>query len=198
MIDRDNRTIQYGYDADSRETTEKWISGGSTLRTITMTHDYGGRLTQIQDPDSKYAYTYDNANGLLTVDDNRTSSLPQVTLTYGYDSGGNTTSLDDSVGGRTTYTYDVRDELTTIQQSGSGVSSKRVDFGYDTAMRRTTLTRYSDTTGTTTVLVTKYACDAANRLTTLTHQTSGGTVRVNAHAKLTHYRSSEIDPPRGK
>ena len=177
VTDRDNRVTQYGYDADNRETTEKWVSGGTTLRTITMTYDYGGRLTQVQDPDSKYAYTYDNADRLLTVDDNGTSSLPQVTLTYGYDPAGNRTSLDDSLGGRTSYTYDVRDELTTITQSGSGVASKRVDFAYDAAMRRTTLTRYADTTGTTTVLVTKYAYDAANRLTTLTHQTSGGTVR---------------------
>ena len=177
VIDRDNHTTQYGYDADNRATTEKWVSGGTTLRTITMTYDYGGRMTQIEDPDSKYAATYDNANRLLTVDDNGTSSLPQVTLTYAYDNAGNATSLDDSLGGRTTYTYDVRDELTTIAQSGSGVTAKRVDFGYDAAMRRTTLTRYSDTSGTTTVVVSKYAYDAANRLTTLTHQTGGGTVR---------------------
>jgi YD repeat-containing protein len=76
VTDRDGRVTQYGYDADDRPTTEKWMSGGTTLRTITTTYDYGGRVTQIQDPDSKYAYTYDNADRLLTVDDNGTSSLP--------------------------------------------------------------------------------------------------------------------------
>ncbi|MFO0954225.1 MAG: hypothetical protein U0835_24320 [Isosphaeraceae bacterium] len=96
----------------------------------------------------------------------------------GYDNAGNRTSLDDSLGGLTSYAYDARDELTQVTQSGSGVSNKRVDLAYDAAFRRTTATRYSDLTGTTTVQVTKYAYDAADRLTTLTHQTGGGTVRA--------------------
>ncbi|MFO0957376.1 MAG: RHS repeat-associated core domain-containing protein [Isosphaeraceae bacterium] len=175
--DRDLRVTSFAYDADDRLKTEDWMSGGSSIRTTSYAYDYGGRLTSVQDPDSHYAFAYDNANRLLTVDDNGTIMLPQVTLTYGYDNAGNRTSLDDSLGGLTSYVYDVRDELVTINQSGSGVASKRADFAYDAAGRMTTLTRYSDTTGTTTVLVSKYAYDAANRLTTLTHQTAGATVR---------------------
>ena len=177
VTDRDGRVRQFGYDADNRETTERWMSGVTTLRTITIAYDAAGRVTDVQDPDSHYAYIYDSANRLLTVDDNGTASLPRVTLTYGYDPKGNRTSVDDSLGGLTSYTYDARDELATITQSGTGVAPKRVDFAYDAASRRTTLTRYSDLAGTTPVLATLYAYDAADRLTTLTHQTSGGVVR---------------------
>jgi YD repeat-containing protein len=48
-----------------------------------------------------------------------------MTLIHGYDPAGNHTSLDDSKGGLTSYTYDARNELVTITQSGSGVTAKR-------------------------------------------------------------------------
>ena len=72
----------------------------------------------MQDNASKDAYTYDNANRLLTVNDSGTTGLPQVTLTYGYDPAGNRTSLDDSKDGLTSYTYDVRNELVTLTLLG--------------------------------------------------------------------------------
>jgi YD repeat-containing protein len=98
VTDRDGHVIQYGYDANNRETSEKWVSGGSTLYTMTVTYDPAGRETQVQDNSSKYAYTYDNANQLLTVNDQGTTGLPQVTLTYGYDHDGNRTSMSDTQG----------------------------------------------------------------------------------------------------
>ena len=58
------------------------------------------------------------------MDDNGTTGLPQVTLTYGYDPDGNRTSLDDSKGGLTSYTYDARNELVTLTLSGTGVSGR--------------------------------------------------------------------------
>ena len=179
--DRNGRIYQYGYDADNRETTEKWIpvGGGAAFNTITTTYDAAGRVTQMQDATSKDAYTYDNANRLLTVNDSGTTGLPQVTLTYGYDPAGNRTSLDDTKGGRTSYVYDARNELVTLTQSGTGVAAKRVDLSYDAAGRMTTLTRDSNLAGTTIVLRSVYGYDNADRLVTLTHKTSGGTVRVS-------------------
>jgi RHS repeat-associated protein len=174
--DRDGRVTSYAYDADNRETAEQWIpsGGGSAVYSMTMTYDYAGRLTQIQDNFSKYAYGYDNANRLTTIDDQGTTGLPQVTMTYGYDNVGNRTSLSDSQGGVVSYTYDARNELTTLTQSGTGVSAERVDMIYDAGGRMTTLTRYSDTAGTSVVAKTISAYDAANRLTTVTNLTSGG------------------------
>ena len=76
-------------------------------------------------------YTYDNDNQLLTDNDVGTTGLPQVTLTYSYDPDGNVQSVDDSRGGLTSYTYDVRDELVTTTFSGTGLSAERVDYNYD-------------------------------------------------------------------
>jgi len=56
------------------------------------------------------------------------------------------------------------------------VSPERVDMTYDAAGRMTALARSSDLAGSATVAVSKYAYDAVNRLTTITHQNSGGTI----------------------
>jgi len=178
--DRDGRVTQYGYDADNRRTTETWVSA-SPSETVTMTYDAAGRETGIQDAFSQYAYTYDNANRLTSVDNAGTPTDPHVILSDTYDNAGNRTGLTDSFGGLTSYTYDVRNELTSLTQSGTGVAAKRADFAYDAAGRTTSLTRYSDLAGTATVLATAFAYDNANRLTSLTHETalSGGTVRAS-------------------
>ena len=55
-------------------------------------------------------------------------ACPGVILTYGYDADGNRTSLDDNYNGLTSYVYDVRDQLATITQSGTGVAAKRVEL----------------------------------------------------------------------
>ena len=96
----------------------------------------------------------------------------------GYDNSGDRASLADGQGGLTSYTYDVRDELTTVKQSGTGVLAKRADFAYDTAGRMTTLTRYSDTTGTTVAQQSTYAYNPIGWLTAITDKTSGGTTRA--------------------
>jgi YD repeat-containing protein len=181
MTDQNGRIYQFGYDGDNSLTSEKWIpiGGGSASNTITYTYDQAGRITQLQDANSKYAYTYDVDNRLLTVDDSGTPGLPQVTLTYGYDANGNRTSLDDSKGGLVSYTYDVRDELVTLTLSGTGTSAERVDFGYDVALRMTTLTRYADLAGTQTAMQSVYGWDSADRMTTITDKNSGGTQVVS-------------------
>ena len=177
--DRDGRLRTFGYDADDRPTTENWIpsGGGTPLRTFTTTYDAAGRVTGVTDPSSTYAFTYDNADRLKTVNNAGTPGMPNVLLTLNYDNADRRTSLVDNYNGTTSYVYDVRDELTSIKQSGSGIASKRADFAYDAAGRRTTLTRYASLNTTPTVLVTAYAYDNADRLTSLTHKTAGGTVR---------------------
>jgi RHS repeat-associated protein len=179
--DNNGRIYQFGYDGDNRETTEKWIpiGGGTAFNTITYTYDPAGRLTQVQDANSNYDYTYDSANRLLTADDNGTIGLPQVTLTYGYDPAGNRTSMDDSLGGLTSYTYDVRNELVTLTLSGTGVTPERADFGYDAAGRMTTLTRYADLAGGTVAQTSAYAYDSLGRVTGIADKTSGGATDVS-------------------
>src|SRR5207247_1228146 len=123
-IDREDRETDYAYDADNRPTTETWVNpgGGTPLDVFTTTCDAAGRVTGVSDANSSYAYTYDDANRLETVDNSGTPDVPNVVLTYGYDAAGNRTSLSDSLGGSNTYTYDEWNELTGLAQLVTGVS----------------------------------------------------------------------------
>ncbi len=177
--DPDGRIIQYTYDADHRETSEKWlpVGGGSAFYTMTISYDPAGRVTEIQDNNSDYTYTYDNAGHVTSVDNSGTPGAPSVTLTYTYDNAGNRTSMTDSLGGVVSYTYDERNQLLQETQSGTGVASERVNFAYDAAGNRSSLTRYSDLGGTSQVAVTNYTYDNANRLTNIaTLNASSGTI----------------------
>ena len=177
--DRNGRLRTFGYDADDRPATEAWMpsGGGTPLRSITTTYDGAGRVTGITDPDSTYAYTYDNADRVKTVSNAGTPGMPYVLFTSNYDAGGRRYNRIDNHNGTTGYIYDIRDQLTTVRESGTGISSKRADFAYDAAGRRTTLTRYTSLAPVGTVLVTSYDYDDADRLSTLAHKTAGGTVR---------------------
>jgi RHS repeat-associated protein len=75
--------------------------------------------------------------------------------------------------GRTTYSYDALDRLTTVTRSAGGVAGPQVVFGYDLASNRTSLSRTVGGAGT--AVNTTYSYDALDRLTTLTHQTGTGT-----------------------
>ena len=73
---------------------------------------------------------------------------------------GNRLSLDDNHTGRTSYTYDVRNEETRITQSGTKVAPERADFSYDAAGRKATASHPNGTRGT-------FTYDAGGRLTNI-------------------------------
>ena len=155
-VDPDGHEIQYGYDADNRETTETWVNpeGGTPLDVFDFTYDDDGELTAVSDDNSEYQYTY-NADGEETSQgDAGSPDLPTVTLTYAYDDDGNRTSMDDSLGGVISYTYNARDELTNETLSGTGISAEAVANTYDNAGNMTGLTRYSNLAETTVVATT--------------------------------------------
>ena len=86
MTDPNSHTITYSYDADDEETGETWVNpmGGSALNLVTITYDADGDVTQVQDANTDYQYTYIADDEVSTVADNGTTGLPLVTLTYGY------------------------------------------------------------------------------------------------------------------
>ncbi len=138
-----------------------------------------GELTSASDNNSAYAYTY-NAEGEVTSQgDVGSPHLPTVTLTYAYDPDGNETSMSDSLGGVVSYTYDVRDELTSMTFSGTGLSAEALKFTYDNAGNMTGLTRYSNLAETTVVASTTYSYDAADQMTGITDKNSSGTTQVS-------------------
>jgi hypothetical protein len=96
------------------------ISGVATL-TISGAFTYDG--------DSRVASSTANFNGL------------SFTLTAGYDSMSNRTSLADSQGRSITATFDAAGRQTGESMVGNSVQCPQVTLGYDRASRLTSLTR---------------------------------------------------------
>lgn len=167
--DRNNRRIDFQYDSANRLTRETWDTG----RVTTYVYDDAGSLRSAVDPDSSLTMAYDNLGRLLGVDNVGTPGAPRVVMTYSYDANGNTTQVQDSLGGVTEYGYDGMDRLVRVTQSGTGVQPKRVDISYTPASLLAQLRRYSDLAGTQGVANTSYEYDCSgcpDRLTAIRHR----------------------------
>jgi RHS repeat-associated protein len=193
--DRDGRHTQFAFDNANRETTETWLDGnGGTIRTVTYSYDNANEVTQITDPNSTLAYTYDNDGRVKTVDTNGTAGLPRVLLTYTYDAAGNKTNITDNLGGAYTLGYDAVHNLTSDSMTVSGSQGPQVTLAYDAANRMTGVTRYD--TGSNNI-VAAYSYDNADRLTTITYNGSvAGALATYAYGydqanQLTSYTGPE-------
>jgi RHS repeat-associated protein len=177
MVDRNGRRTTYTYDALDRQTQENWLDATNTaIRTTTRSYDAASQLIAIGDPDSRYAYTYDPAGRLTSVDNTGTPNAPSVILGYTYDAVNNRLTTTDTINGQLkgteTYLYDALDRITRITQSGNGVTNKRVDLSYDAASQMTGIARFSDLLGTLSVANSDYSYDLTGRLTRLSHKRS--------------------------
>jgi YD repeat-containing protein len=131
------------------------LTNGTLTRTLSFNYDAADQLASASDPDSSYAYSYDNLGRVLSVDNNGTAGVPRVILTSQYDASGNRTSLAASVAGtadfQNSYTYDFLNRLTRVEQTqqsgGNSVHEKRVDFTYNAAGLFTQIARFKDTDG---------------------------------------------------
>jgi RHS repeat-associated protein len=200
--DRNGRTREFTYDALYRQTQESWLDGaGDPIRDITFTYDAIGQLLTSRDPDSRYSYTYDAANRLISVDNAGTPGAPNVVLSYTYDENDNLLTTIDTIdgveAGTTAYVYDVLNRLSQVTQSGNGVAEKRVDMTYDAASRMTGQTRYSDLAGTELVASTDYTYDAANRLTELAHSQGVTDIATYGYTYDAANRITQITSPDG-
>ncbi|NJN13091.1 MAG: RHS repeat protein [Richelia sp. RM1_1_1] len=191
QTDRNSRVTEFEYDDIDRLTTENWVSNEQV---INYNYDKASNLTSVTDTFSSLAYTYDNRDRVLTVDNAGTPNAPNVLLNYTYDGVGNILSVADTINGvasgTNSYSYDALNRLTELTQSGNGVSDKRVDFGYNAIGQFNTINRYSDLGGTQLVTGTNYSYDALNRLSSLTH--NNGTADIafynfgyNADSRIT-------------
>ncbi|MGK7899537.1 MAG: RHS repeat-associated core domain-containing protein [Xenococcus sp. (in: cyanobacteria)] len=100
-----------------------------------------------------------------------------------------TDTINGVTGGTNNYNYDILNRVIDITQTGTGISNKRVEFGYNALGQFTAIDRYRDTTGSNLVVGTSYAYDELNRLTNLTH--NNGTTDV-AFYDFTYDASSRI------
>ena len=164
-------TTTYGYDANGNQTrvtdalshaTTYAYDHANRLVTVTDTlggktsygYDAAGNRTSVTDANShSQIFTFDAANRVLTAAD----ALSNTTH-YGYDAAGNLVQTTLPSGAVNRQGYDSRNRLIGIDPGNTG--SYSIQYAYDTANRRTSMT---DPTGTTT-----YAYDTANRLTSIT------------------------------
>ena len=149
--------------------TEKWYAvGWHPSQTQTWTYDPNGRMLTAEDPDGTYTLTYDNA-GRVTVQE------PYgLSLTFGYDAVGNRTSVQDSLGGTQTVTYDARNMQSTLELGGTSITPIKEARTYTDAGQLDTVTRYKSSSGWVSVGTTTYAYDAAGQVTGITDKDSGG------------------------
>lgn len=179
-IDRNNRRIDFEYDAAHRPTKEKWNT--IPQRITTYSYNAVGQLTSAVDPDSAVAIGYFNTGLVQSVDNAGTPGAPRVLISYSYDGNGNVTRVQDSLGGSTDYSYDALDRLSRVTQSGTGVNEKRVDMVYDEASFLRELRRFSNLAGTQGVANTFFDYDCggcAGRVKSIHHRKASNNAVVH-------------------
>jgi RHS repeat-associated protein len=185
-VDRDGHTIQYTYDNLGRQTAENWVSGSSTIKSIAYQYDANGNLLSASDNTAASAlgvsnqaisdtFSYDGDGRVATAAANFNGN--SLTLTSGYDSLGNRTSLTESLGSQTqttastTYNFDGASRMTGASMMiGSGqtaVQGPQVTLSYDGASNLTQITRKVATNGPT--ITSNLAYNNDNQVTSIAH-----------------------------
>ena len=155
-VERDGRRIDYTYDSAQRLVSEVWDTEPPAVHEYT--YDDAGRLLSASGPGSNVTISYDAAGRAAWVSTTGPTG-EVVTLEYQRDSRGNVTSIADSWGGDTAYTYDALGRLTTAVQTGDG-ASLRADLAWDASSRWVSIIRSADVDGATPVLETSRGYDA--------------------------------------
>ena len=109
ILDPNNQLVTRAYDALSR------LKGITTPdNNINFDYDPAGNIVAASDNDTALAFTYDGQNRLLTQETLTGGLQPLDTLTSGYDSLGNRTSLLQANGALWSYEYDGRGFMTRL------------------------------------------------------------------------------------
>jgi RHS repeat-associated protein len=154
-------TTTYDYDENNRLTSRNYPDAGQN---VAFTYTSMGRRETATDVRGTTSYTYDVRDRIETV------TYPDGrTLTYGYDTQGNRTSLTANIGGQTlttSYSYDELNRLDIVTDSESRI----YDHDYDENGNRQFLAHPNGVN-------TDYVYDDLNRLTDLTTIGPAGTVQ---------------------
>jgi len=184
QIDRLGRVRQFQYDNLGCNTAEIWYNNvqdaeadQNRQRTITFSYNLVGQLTNVDDIEADYTYSYDALGRVTTIAHSFVGLTPMVTFTQVYDAAGRRTELKTQINGTAEFvnqwTYDALGRVVRITQGpqpgGRAVAEKRVDFSYDAAGQLTALARYADLAGTQLVAESSYSYDQAGRLRNLRH-----------------------------
>jgi RHS repeat-associated protein len=203
--DRSGRVRQFTYDNDHRETAEKWMSGGSSIYTISYAYNADNAVTSASDPDSSYAYSFDNLGRVTSLDNSGTPNIPHVVLANQYDLMNDRTQLTATVAGTAdflnSYTYDADQRMLQATQQGqtggNGVAPKGIGYAYNLDGQMTSVLRFDPTTSSPhpDIALGTLSYDSANRLTEIKYTHSGNTLddltwAYDAASRVTSFTSS--------
>jgi RHS repeat-associated protein len=182
LTDAINGVTQFGYDANSNLLTVTDAKTQQTVYTYSNMNRTGTRKDPLLNTET---YTYDNNGNLATVTDRKS----QVT-TNTYDALNRRTKTTFQDGTSTNYTYDAGNRITQVEEKDASnvvtatitrtydglgrltqevTAQGRVNYTYDNASRRATMTVVGQPQVT-------YTYDNANRLTTIVQGTSTVTI----------------------
>ena len=172
--DRNGRQQLFAYDDLNRLVYESWQEGGDEANAIFYSYDAVGNLLDASDYFSHYAFTYDDLDRVLSVDNQFTPDAPQVVLSYEYDAFGNVLSVSDQSGVTVTSEYDLRNLLSVRTWNGGEVEDLRVEMEYDARGQRSGVERFMDLAGTQRVSQSAYTHDAKGRIENISHANAIG------------------------
>ena len=114
LVDRNNNTTSYAYDADNRLTSITDPVGLVTTLTYAS-----GKLQRITDPAGRQTqFQHDSAGNLIRI-----TSPDGTFMTYAYDGSGRLTQATDERGGVTTYSYDYAGRFSQSVRAGGETRS---------------------------------------------------------------------------
>ncbi len=195
-------SYQYAYDTNGNR-TQQIEQNGAAAETTNYAYDANDRLMSVAYPTKTTTYTYDAAYNRLTERTATTASVVEVDKTYSYNVRNQLTQITDGTsaannatynydangsqtiktknGVTTTFVYDVRDQLVSVQENATTLGAFRYDYQGMRVVKDMggQILRYTyddksvlvetDNTGAT---IAKFDY-GAHRLLSLTHATEG-------------------------
>ncbi|TWU32833.1 dockerin type I domain-containing protein [Novipirellula artificiosorum] len=217
-VDRNGRVTVRHYDGNSRLLQEDWLDAtGSTTNSLSFTYDVLGRMTNASrgEASNTFAFADDATSQVTAVTTSIAVGVAPLAINYERNKLGQTTSFTASLGSQDgiiqeAYAYGTTDDrLVEIEQTGTAVNRKRVEFEYhdgvsvykeirrygsDDARVLTTTTLLNDrqlidqiqhrsaTTGT--INQYRYTYDADARITSIADEYGRATYQYDASGRL--------------
>ncbi len=173
QIDRNGQERRFTYDDAGQRLSESWTGTGQSLN---WTYNEAGLVTREAGPDGSLDIEYFPTGRIRNLT-HANPGAPGWQMDYVHDGNGNVSQVTDSGGAVTRYEYDGLDRMIAVEQTGTGVLDKRVEFDYNDAGLLITVRRFGDLAGTVPGPITdiEYACEScASEPTRIEHRRSGG------------------------
>lgn len=169
LTDRLGRVTEREYNYLSQPTLETWkTAAGATVRTIEHAYNGAGLLESVVDSEgSSYGFVYDGLDR-LSYTSGLVDGLSPVGLFNTYDALGNRLTMDfwqsTTLDHTNAYEYDALSRLKRVEQTGTTVATKEVEFTYLKDGRFDTIERNGGSIATS-----DFTYNARGQLTSLVH-----------------------------